>query len=90
MQPCKKHTSHKVTQYKTGKASMYAQVCLVSRVWVRAHAYAQSHLPSTTLILQGLAVHVHAIAWCVQRQLEKFSSLSPLPAPTPTPPTNTG
>ena len=26
LQPCKKHTSHKVTQYKTGKASMYAQV----------------------------------------------------------------
>mmetsp|Transcript_19656 Transcript_19656/g.54840 ORF Transcript_19656/g.54840 Transcript_19656/m.54840 type:complete len:102 (+) Transcript_19656:149-454(+) len=23
--PCKKHTQHKVTQYKTGKASMYAQ-----------------------------------------------------------------
>ena len=22
---CKKHTAHKVTQYKTGKASLYAQ-----------------------------------------------------------------
>ncbi|KAN0059629.1 40s ribosomal protein L44e [Thecaphora frezii] len=23
--PCKKHTPHKITQYKTGKASLYAQ-----------------------------------------------------------------
>lgn len=28
---CKKHTLHKVTQYKAGKASNFAQVCCQNR-----------------------------------------------------------
>ena len=39
---CKKHTLHKVTQYKTGKASLYAQgassVC-VSRMCIILHFF---------------------------------------------------
>ena len=35
---CKKHTMHKVTQYKTGKASLYAQGKFVKRVIVSSFA----------------------------------------------------
>lgn len=44
---CKKHTAHKVTQYKTGKASLYAQgECLSScqRRWEEQHLLSKEEL----------------------------------------------
>ncbi len=35
---CRKHTMHKVTQYKTGKASLYAQGAPPARWWLEPAA----------------------------------------------------